>query len=94
MKPDRPLIGSVLFLAAGLGIIFGYCHGNSSITAAYPFSGTVLHVDFTTVGPGVLGGLVLAAIGLFLMVWSFIAAIVRQISLMLAAESAPDKLLD
>ncbi len=94
MKPDRPLIISVLCLAIGLGVILGYCNGTSSLSAAYPFSGTVLHVNITTVGVGVLGGLFLTGLGLLLLVWSFIAAIVSQIGLMMDSDAAPDRLLE
>ncbi len=94
MKPDRPLIFSVLLLAGGLAVILGYCHGNTNFTAAYPFSGTILHVDFTTVGPGVLGGLALTFLGAILLVWSFLAAIVNQFRLMTASETQPERLLD
>lgn len=94
MKPDRPLIFSVLCLAFGLGVILGYCNGNSSLSTAYPFSGTVLHIDITTVGIGVLGGVFLTALGLLLLVWSFVAAIVSQVGLMMDSDAAPERLLE
>ena len=94
LKPDRPLIFSVLLLAGGLAVIFGYCHGNTGLTAAYPFSGTVLHVDFTTVGPGVLGGLALTALGALLLAWSFIVAILSQMRLLGAHDAPPERLMD
>ncbi len=93
MKPDIPLICSVLCLAAGIGIIVGYCHGNSSFAAAYPFSGSVLHVDFITTGPGVLGGLALIALGVLLLIWSFFAAIVNQFSSW-SSDTPPEHLLE
>jgi hypothetical protein len=76
MRADRPLIGAVLFLGAGLGLIIGYCHGTTGFNAAYPFTGSILHIDMTTTGPGVLGGLVLAAVGALFLVWAFLAALV------------------
>lgn len=94
MKPDRPLILSVLCLAFGLGVILGYCNGATSLAAAYPFSGTVLHINITTIGVGVLGGVFLTAVGLLLLVWSFIAAIVSQIGLMMDSDAAPERLLE
>lgn len=94
MKPDRPLIVSVLCLAAGIGLIFGYCHGNTSFAAAYPFSGTMIHIDFSETGPGVLGGLALTAIGVLLLIWSFLAAIVNQVGLMGESDAPPEHLLD
>jgi hypothetical protein len=76
MRADRPLIGAVLFLGAGLGLIIGYCHGTTGFSAAYPFTGSMLHIEMTTTGPGVLGGLALLVVGAVFLVWAFLAAIV------------------
>jgi hypothetical protein len=76
MRADRPLIGAVLFLGAGLGLIIGYCHGTTGFNAAYPFTGSILHIDMTTTGPGVLGGLLLIMVGALFLVWAFLAALV------------------
>jgi hypothetical protein len=94
VKPDIPLICSVILLAAGLSLIFGYVHGNTSFAAAYPFSGTMLHVDFSEVGPGVLGGMALTALGALLLAWAFIAAIVNLVGRWLASEEPTERLLD
>lgn len=94
MKPDRPLIFSVLCLGFGLGVIFGYCNGTTSLATAYPFSGTVLHINITTVGIGVLGGVFLTALGVLLLVWAFVAAIVSQVGLMMDSDAAPERLLE
>lgn len=94
VKPDRPLIVSVPCLVAGLGVILGYGNGSSSFAAAYPFSGTILRIDITTVGVGVLGGLMLTLIGLLLLAWSFIASIVSQISLMMGSDTRTERLLE
>jgi hypothetical protein len=79
MRPDRPLIGAVLTLAAGIAAILAYCHGTTAFSAGYPFSGSQLHVDFTTNGPVVVGGMALIALGLLLMAWALLAAFVSQI---------------
>ena len=79
MRPDRPLICAVALLAAGIATIFTYCHGNSAFNAGYPFSACQLHLDLTTTGPAVLGGAALIALGLLLMAWALLAAIVSQI---------------
>jgi hypothetical protein len=76
MRVDRPLIGAVIFLGIGLGLIIGYCNGSTGLSAAYPFTGSTLHVELTTTGPAVLGGLAAMAIGIVLMIWAFLAAIV------------------
>jgi hypothetical protein len=82
MRPDRPLIGAVVCLATGIALIVGYCQGATGINLAYPFTGSNLHIDLTTSGPGVPGGLLLLAIGILFLAWSLLAAIVSQISLL------------
>jgi hypothetical protein len=82
MRADRPLLGAFLFLGCGLGLIFGYCNGATTFTAAYPFSASTLHLDVLTNGPAAAGGVVLTAIGLLLLLWAVLAAIVGQISLL------------
>jgi hypothetical protein len=94
MRPDRPVIGAVVCLSTGIALIVAYCHGTTSFLAAYPFSGSTLHIDLTTTGPGVLGGLALVAIGLLFMVWALLAAIVSQISLLFHRDEHIDSILD
>lgn len=79
MRPDRPLIGAVVTLAAGVTAILAYCNGTTAFSAGYPFSGSQLHIDITTNGPAVLGGMLLIALGLLLMAWALLAAFVSQI---------------
>ena len=93
MKPDRRLIGAVVFLATGVGLILRYCQGSTAFNAAYPFSGSTLHVDLTTTGPAVLGGLFLTLIGLLFLVWSLLAAIVHQISLLGSREERMESII-
>ena len=81
MRSERPLIASVLFLATGLSLIYGYCNGTSSLNAAYPIAASVLHLDITTSGPAALGGITLTAIGVLLLIWALLGAIVGQITL-------------
>lgn len=80
MRCERLLIGAVVFLATGLSLIFVYCHGASSLNAAYPLSGSVLHLDLTTTGPAVLGGVTSIAVGVVLLGWALLGAIVREIT--------------
>ena len=80
MRACRSLIGSVFSLAAGLALIFVYCQGNTNLNVGYPLSGSVLHVEFTTAGPAVLGGLLLVGVGLLLMVVALLTAIVGEIA--------------
>jgi hypothetical protein len=78
MKSDRVVIGAVLFLATGVGLIFGYCNGTTGFSFAYPVSATSLHLDITTTGVPVLAGVSLIAIGALLLFIALIAAIVSQ----------------
>lgn len=78
MKSDRLVIFAVLFLAAGLGLIFGFTHGSTGLNVAYPFSETRLHVDLTTTGVPVLIGIPLTAAGSVLLLFALIAAIASQ----------------
>jgi hypothetical protein len=90
MKPERPLIASVVFLATGLSLIFGYCNGTSSLNATYPVAASVLHLDITTAGPAALGGVALTAAGFVLLLWALLGAIVGQISLIFRRRSRED----
>ncbi len=83
MRPDRPLIGAVVTLAAGITTILAYCHGTTAFAAGYPFSESQLHIDFITNGPAVMGGTALIALGLLLLAWALLAAFVSQIVLLL-----------
>ncbi len=94
MRPDRPLIVAVALLATGVGLIVAYCQGATSMNAAFPFSGSTLHIDLTTNGPAAVGGLALIALGLLVMAWSLLAAIVSQISLLVGREDRMDSILD
>ncbi len=82
MRSERPLIAAVLFLAAGLSLIFSYCNGASNFNAAFPMAASVFHLDITTAGPAALGGIALTALGVLLLIWALLAAIVGQISLL------------
>ena len=76
MRSDRPLILAVIFLGVGLGVLIGYCNGASGFSASYPFTNSVLHVEMSTIGPGVVGGLAALVVGVVLLIWAFFAAIV------------------
>ena len=93
MRPDRPLIVAVAALAAGVGLLVMYCQGVTSMNVAYPFSGSTLHLDMTTTGPAVLGGIALTALGLLLLVWSLLAAIVHQFSLLAGREDRMESIM-
>jgi hypothetical protein len=79
MKPDRPLIASILSLAAGLWLTFFYCQGSAGLSAGFPISSSIIHFTATTSGPAALGGIVLTGIGVALLIWSALIAFVGQI---------------
>lgn len=93
MRPDRPLIASIVFLATGLSLIFGYCTGATNVSAAYPLASSVLHVDLTTTGPAALGGVALAAAGLLLLAWALLAAIVAQLGHLAGNTREPERIV-
>ena len=59
---------------------------------AYPLSGSALRIDLTTTGPAVLGGFALIALGLLLLVWALLAAVVHQFSLLASREDRTDSI--
>lgn len=89
MKSDGPLILAVLSLAAGLSLIFGYGNGTAGFNAAYPVAGANLNLSITTVGPAAIGGLGLTALGLLLMTWALVCAILGQFRV--TATDRPDR---
>ena len=93
MRSERPLIASVVFLATGLSLIFGYCTGNTSFNAAYPLGASNLHLDITTIGPAAVGGAALVALGLLLLVWALLAALIGQIGLLAGNQREPDRIV-
>lgn len=93
MRSERPLIASVVFLATGLSLIFGYCSGATSFNAAYPLASSALHIDITTNGPAAVGGIVLTALGLVLLLWALLAAIGGQIVHVFGNDREPDKVV-
>jgi hypothetical protein len=79
MNLDRVLIGSVVFLAVGLGLIFSYSHGTASFSAGYPVSGTSLQISITTTGMPALSGFASTVIGLALLIWAFVGSLLEQV---------------
>lgn len=80
MNSERTLLSSILFLALGLGLIFGYCHGSTiGFSAAYPVSGASLQVVINTTGLPAMAGFASTLIGILLLVIATIQAIVGQV---------------
>jgi hypothetical protein len=80
MKSDGPLILAVLCVAGGLTIVFYYGVGTAGFNAAYPFAAANLNLAIATTGPAAIGGLGLTALGVLLMAWALICAIVGEFS--------------
>jgi secreted Zn-dependent insulinase-like peptidase len=78
MKSDGPLILAVLSLAAGLTMIVANGVGTAASNVAYPASAASLQMSISTTGRAVIGGLGLTALGLLLMIWALVCAIVGQ----------------
>jgi hypothetical protein len=69
------LVTAVICLAAGLGVLFAFCHGTTGIQFAYPLAGASVHVDITTTGVPAVAGSVLTAFGAFLLIVATIIAL-------------------
>lgn len=82
MRADRPLLVSAAFLGAGLWLIFRYGVSGGGVNAALPWSDMGFHVNVAASGPAAIGGAVLIAVGILLMVWSMIAALAWHVSLL------------
>jgi len=80
MKSDGPLILAVLFLASGLTVIFNFGVGTAAFNAAYPFSAANLQMSIATSGPAAIGGLALTVLGVLVLCWATVCAIVGELS--------------
>jgi len=89
MRIDRLLIASDLYLAAGHGLLFGFCNGTVGANAGFPLDGCSLHICTTTTGPGALGGLVLTVFGALLLICATLVAIIHQFQPSVAGKTAP-----
>lgn len=69
------LISAVTCLAIGIGVLFAFCHGNTGVQFAYPLSAASVHVDITTTGIPAILGLILTALGAFLLITATIIAL-------------------
>ena len=73
MKPL--LLISVVCLAVGVGLVFGYCNGSTGMTLGDSLTAASIHIDITTTGVPVLVGIPLTLIGVLLLFIAWILAI-------------------
>jgi hypothetical protein len=69
------LLSSVVLLAAGLVVLFTYCHGSTGFTFGDSLSANSLHLDITTTGWPFLVGLPLTLLGALLLLIAWIVAL-------------------
>jgi hypothetical protein len=50
-------------------------------------------VDITTIGPAAVGGIALVGVGLLLLTWALLGAIVSQIGLLAGNSRQPDRIV-
>src|SRR5215469_14729551 len=79
MKSDYIVIGSVLLLAIGLGLIFGYTDGTVGFSVASSVSGASLKVSINTTGLPAMAGVSLTLLRVLLLISAVIIAIVRML---------------
>ncbi len=72
------LIVSFLFLAVGVGVLFGYCNGSTGFNVGYPVSASNVKIDITTAGVPALLGSALTLLGVGLLTVTFLAALVGE----------------
>ena len=78
MRRGKALIAAVLFLTAGMWVLFEYCNGNAGVNFGDQLSANKITINLTTTGVPMLIGVPLLGIGLLLLLIAFIGAIVAQ----------------
>ena len=73
------LVTAVACLAAGLFVIFYFCHGTTGLQFGYPLSACSIHIDITTTGAGVPGAVGLVSIGAFLLIVATVIALIGML---------------
>ena len=89
MNCERSLIAAVVFLATGIGLIFGFTHGTMGFGAAYPIAGTALDISLKTVGWPALAGVASTLLGVLLLIIALVQAIVAQVPQSAAKPATP-----
>jgi hypothetical protein len=79
MNCERSLIAAVVFLALGLGLIFGFTHGTIGLSAAVPVAGAALQLSIKTTGLPAVLGVTSTLVGLLLLIVALVQAVVAQV---------------
>jgi hypothetical protein len=66
---------SVVCLAVGVGLLFGYCNGSTGMTLGDSLAVASIHIDITTKGVPALVGVTLTLLGAFLLLIAWVLAI-------------------
>jgi hypothetical protein len=69
------LLISVVCLALGVGLVFGYCNGTTGMTMGDSLAAASIHIDITTTGVPVLVGIPFTFAGAFLLFIAWVLAI-------------------
>lgn len=73
------LVTAVACLAAGLFIIFYFCHGTTGLQFGTTLSECSIHIDITTTGMGVPIATGLVGIGAFLLIVATVIALIGML---------------
>ena len=85
----RLVLCAGLFLALGLGVLFGYCHGTAGLSLAYPLSSTSVHLDVSATGVPALIGVALILLGAAALVLAWLLALFSRTRRPVQEQSEP-----
>ncbi|PWT76543.1 MAG: hypothetical protein C5B46_01000 [Proteobacteria bacterium] len=81
MNSERVLMASIVLLALGNGLIFGYCHDSTvGFNAAHPASAASLQIVINTNGWPAMVGPVVTVLGILLLLAALAFAVVKEVS--------------
>lgn len=76
MNREKLTLGSVLFLAIGVTWIISFWNGSVGFNAAHPVAGSKFAMDVTVTGWPALGGVVLSGIGVIMLLFTAVMAVI------------------
>ena len=78
-----------LCLAAGIVVLFGYCHGTAGFSLAYPLTAASIRVDVTASGVAAITGAGLVLLGCLALVLAWFGALFSRSPRPAREESEP-----